>query len=72
MTENKVVNIPIGDARASTFYKEVCDFVYKKAYGLPIPTVIGVLEIIKKDIMENGDDRYLKATHSRGYVQGPA
>ena len=48
--EEKVLNIGAGDARASKAADEIYNFIMERAEGLPVPTVIGMLELIKYQI----------------------
>ena len=47
-----VENLFQGDERCETLCQEVLKVVYERGEGLPLPSVIGVLEIVKKEIMD--------------------
>jgi len=41
-----------GDLRAATLLESLEDVIYERGKGMPIPTIIGVLEILKIDLMK--------------------
>jgi hypothetical protein len=45
-----VVSLFDGDPRAHTLFEALKDVVYERGKGMPVPTVLGVLEILKSDI----------------------
>lgn len=44
-----------GDMRYETLLQALCDTVYERGKGLPVPGIIGVLEILKIKIMEEAE-----------------
>lgn len=48
----KIENIPTGDMRLEKLHEELSDFIFEKAHGLPVPSIVGVLTIIIKDMLE--------------------
>ena len=50
----KIENLPTGDKRLAELYESLSDFLFENAYGLPIPSIVGVLVLVQKDIMEDG------------------
>ncbi len=49
-----VVNMFVGDERFSSLTVAILDTVYERGTGLPLPAVIGCLEIVKAQILKNG------------------
>ena len=41
-----------GDERMETLLQSVKEEIYKRGVGIPIPSIIGVLEIIKMEILK--------------------
>lgn len=47
----KIENLPCGDTRYQNLYENLKDQIYILADGLPIPGIIGVIEMIKLDLL---------------------
>lgn len=45
-----------GDQRLESLAQFLIKEIYERAHGLPIPSVVGVLEIVKQRIMKDSDD----------------
>lgn len=58
MTNDNVTNLSVGDVRLENACEKLQDEIYILCRGLPFPSVIGVLELIKADLIDqaiNGD-----------------
>ena len=55
MPEEKIVNIGAPDNRMNTIHEDVYNFIMDRAEGLPIASVIGMLELLKYEIIESSD-----------------
>lgn len=51
--EEKVVSLPTGDKRAEVIYQELMDFLEPRAVGLPIFTVLGIVELLRATIIRS-------------------
>ncbi len=47
-----VVKLFEGDQRCEAIVKHIMDLLYKEAAGMPMPTILGMLELAKIQIME--------------------
>lgn len=46
------INLPTGDKRVGEFAGALTDFIYENAHGLPFPSIIGAIEIVKHELLE--------------------
>lgn len=53
---SKVIDMYGGDQRLQSLYNDLISFVHKRADGLPIPPIIGVLRLLKLEIVDSTDD----------------
>lgn len=51
--DNKVEPLFIGDMRCDTLFKAVREVLYERGNGLPVPSVLGVLDLLKHDVITN-------------------
>ena len=42
----------VGDPRLESITDEVLEVIYNRCVGMPIPTILGILEIAKAEIMQ--------------------
>jgi len=47
-----IQNLPCGDHRAAEFTEKLLQFIRTEAYGLPFPTVLGVIELAKDELKD--------------------
>lgn len=50
--EPKVVNLFVGDPRLGEFAADLQEFIHERAGGFPIPSVLGVMDIVKDTILQ--------------------
>jgi hypothetical protein len=51
----KVINLFDGDQRYEVLLQSLESTLYERGEGLPIPAIIGVLEILKKKLLEENE-----------------
>lgn len=44
-----------GDMRCEAMVEHIIDLLYEEAYGMPIPTIIGILELTKLRIIKEAE-----------------
>lgn len=49
-------NLGVPDNRANNLHTEVYNFIMEKADGLPVASVLGILELIKFEIIAELDE----------------
>lgn len=45
-----------GDPRCEIIVEHVIDLLYERARGMPIPSIIGVLELVKLQIIKEAEE----------------
>ena len=50
------INLYAGDERLETLLQALRVEIYDRCEGVPIPSIIGVLEILKKEIIEESEN----------------
>lgn len=49
----KVMPLRDGDSRCQTLLDALAEVLYERGKGLPLPSTIGVLELLKYEVIEN-------------------
>jgi hypothetical protein len=49
-----IINLPTGDARLGELAGDITDLIHGKYTGLPFPSVLGVLEVVKYQLLRDG------------------
>jgi hypothetical protein len=52
-----IVKLYIGDKKAETLLDAVLDTVYERGDGMPIPTILGVLDLVKIHIINTETEK---------------
>ena len=52
----EVINLPIGDERVGVFAAKLQEFIVTEGDGLPFPSVLGAIDIVKFKIMLKQDE----------------
>jgi len=52
----KPVNLFQGDQRLGNLTKAIQDIIYERGQGIPIPAILGVLELVKIGIYESSKE----------------
>lgn len=47
---SNVIKLFDGDPRAQELFDELVDFIYEHARGMPIPLLLGILDLVKAEI----------------------
>lgn len=45
--DNKIIKLHIGDQRLESLIQAVVDTLHERGGGLPIPSILGVLDLVK-------------------------
>ena len=53
---DKIVNIPRGDNRLSDLHDDIYEAICEYGHGIPYPSILGVLEIVKDTIKEKQNE----------------
>ena len=54
--EEKVFNLGVGDNRVNNLHVDIYNYIMDKADGLPVASVLGILELIKFEIIAELDE----------------
>lgn len=52
----KTINLFDGDMRCETLLSALLDLIYERGNGLPMPSVIGVIELLKLELIKNQEE----------------
>lgn len=51
--KSKILPLFDGDRRCRTLLDSLAEVLYERAEGIPLPSVLGVIELLKLDVIEN-------------------
>lgn len=54
--EDKVMKLFSGDQRLETLFDAVMETLYERGKGLPLPSVLGVLDLVRDQIKEDAKE----------------
>lgn len=51
--KTKVIPLFAGDRRCQTLLDALSEVLYERGQGVPVPSVLGILELLKLDVIED-------------------
>jgi hypothetical protein len=53
---DKIIKLNFADRRLEELHQKILDLIYQDATGCSFAAVVGVLELVKKEIIENQEE----------------